>query len=287
VSVNLTLANREFYFIYHEQQNKVGDCNLNRDEEILTRLGLSYVQANAFICLVEAGTCRASFLAKRSGIARPDIYRIMSIFEKIGLINKSLTSPTTYTANPIAQIIPILFNKKLKETQELEKDTRELIDNLSKHQKVEKEPKLEPIMYMVPATEIAIIKRKEFLNKTKNSVEGVMSWKYYNSLFTDGFKKLIKQVIEKGIKYRLIIEIPENIEFNPNQNAIVKGLEIRSINYAPKAIVSIYDRENVYISMSNLHEPAKAQHLWSNNESIVELTSLYFERLWEKAKKIL
>lgn len=236
------------------------------------------------------GICRATTLSKCTGVARPDIYRLMSIFEKMGLIKKTLSNPIMYEANPIDQAIPILFKNKFKEIQELEIATQELINNLSKKQNVKRQKEPEPIMYLVPGTEISIAKRKELLINSKNSVDSIWSWKYYNSLFNSDFKKLVRQAVQRGLKYRLITEIPINARLNNNGKVFFKKIDekvvIRSIDHSPNAIISIYDQKQVFISMSKNDNPNEAQHLWSNSAVILELAINYFEKVWKRSEML-
>ena len=56
--------------------------------QILTNLGLTPVQARVYLALVESGPLRISAISKASDVARPDVYRILSNLEKIGLVEK-------------------------------------------------------------------------------------------------------------------------------------------------------------------------------------------------------
>lgn len=87
-------------------------------EQVLELLGLSPTQAHVYLTLIKSGKTNAKILAKQSGVACPDIYRIMIIFEKMGLIQKIIEYPKKYEAIKIEKAIPRLINRKKEEIKE-------------------------------------------------------------------------------------------------------------------------------------------------------------------------
>jgi len=49
----------------------------------LTRLGLTSSQAKAYLALFRSGLSNAKKISKNSGVARPDVYRVMEKLEKL------------------------------------------------------------------------------------------------------------------------------------------------------------------------------------------------------------
>lgn len=258
-------------------------------EEVLELLGLSPTQAHVYLTLVRSGRSSAKTLASHSGVACPDIYRIMNIFEKMGLIQKSIEHPKKYEAIKIEQALPILVNRKREETRELRKKIKEFIREMKQEQNNDEAFVTDSDLLLLPATKIIIQKRREKIRNTKSSIDSIISWRGHKSNANLNLNMLTKKAIEKGVKFRFIIENPKNANLwseNPVLKLINKnGSEIRYTTTNPSALVTIYDKKEALIYTSNKAGLYDTPLLWTNNSSIIAIVTGYFEYLWTKTEK--
>jgi len=70
----------------------------------------------------------ASQVATKSGIGREETYRAMSKLQELGLIDKTLATPTKFSATPTKLAIEILLERKEKSTRELKAKTERLLE---------------------------------------------------------------------------------------------------------------------------------------------------------------
>ena len=109
---------------------------LQNDEtiKILMNLGLTCLQAKTYLVLTTLKEAEAKKISKISNIARQDIYRIMPELEKVGLVERIISTPTLYKAIPLKEGSFVLFQKRAKEHAALQ----EKIEALAEHEDKEK-----------------------------------------------------------------------------------------------------------------------------------------------------
>jgi Predicted transcriptional regulators len=94
-------------------------------------LGLTYVQAKIYLSLAKLGVADTKSVAKSSGVARQDIYRIMSSLEVIGLMERSITKNLKYKATPTKEGLPLLLDRKKTSVLDAEKQMRKFLSSFS------------------------------------------------------------------------------------------------------------------------------------------------------------
>jgi sugar-specific transcriptional regulator TrmB len=258
-------------------------------EQTLELLGLSPTQAHVYLTLIRLGKTSAKILAKQSGVACPDIYRIMNSFEKIGLIQRIIEHPKKYEAIEIEQALPILLKHKREETKEIEKKIREFIREIKQEQHTKKIPDADSDLLLLPATKFIVQKRMDEMRNTTNCIESVISFKVQKELMNQNLFKLTKKMIEKGVRCRLIIENPRDTNLL-TEDSVLKiinknGSKIKFIKNNPLALFTIYDKKEATIYTSNKAGLYDTPLLWTNNDSIIAILTGYFEYLWEKTEE--
>ena len=118
----------------------------------------------------------------------------------------------------------------------------------------------------------------------------ISSWKHYKFLLNSNFNELTRKAIDRGVKFRLIIEKPKKLKLPIEHHEALRILENNgsSLKFAeinPLNIISIYDNKEVLILMSEQADSYDSPLLWSNNASIVSMANSYFENLWSTAKE--
>jgi len=75
------------------------------DVRILTDLGLTGRQARVYLALLKTGGGKAKAVADVSLVNRQEIYRIIDDLQQLGLVQRKVTTPTTFTATPLADVV--------------------------------------------------------------------------------------------------------------------------------------------------------------------------------------
>lgn len=253
-------------------------------KQTLKLLGLSPTQAHVYLTLIKSGKSSAKNLAKQSEIACPDIYRIMNIFEKKGLIQKVIEYPKKYKATEIEQALTSLINHKREENKKNIKKIKKLITEMKREQITDKISETDSDLILLPANQVIIKKRKERIQNAKYSIDSVISWKCHRQLLNVNYYALTEKAIEKGVKCRFIIENPNLLE-NQLLNLINKnGSKIKYTTNIPPALFTIYDKKEATIYTSNTAGLYDTPLLWTNNKSIIAILTGYFEHIWTKTE---
>jgi len=251
----------------------------------LASLGLTQNEARVYLMLSQTEQKTVKDIAKITGIAREDIYRIMPSLQQKGLTEKSISSPTQYKALPIKQGMKILLKKQDKNYRKIKKRARELLQNLANNLK---ETSLENKNdFVLVPQKTALFKRiKNSIQNSRTSVNIVTSKKrYYPGVFE--FLRERQKAIKRGAKFRILTDRmkEENVLKNYSSDEAT-NLEVRCLLRPPEAIIVIVDQKEVYVMTSADAALADAPALWSNNGSLLALAQSYFNNLWEKAKKV-
>jgi len=83
------------------------------DVGVLVDLGLSTRQARVYLALLKIGEAKAKAIADFSLVNRQEIYRVLESLQQIGLVQRNVCMPTTFSPTPIVDTIRMLLKQKL------------------------------------------------------------------------------------------------------------------------------------------------------------------------------
>jgi sugar-specific transcriptional regulator TrmB len=248
---------------------------------MLVKLGLSACQARVYLALTCLGTSSARLLSDKSNVARPDVYRVLPILQRMGLVEKELTLPAIYKATPAEEALNILMKQRMGELGQLQTTMKKFVKDLEKNQENICEEKANNFV-LFPGDAAFMNRSRETSEKVKKTMETVMP---INRVLqaVEFYEETIKRARRRGVAVRLV---SENVE---NEKLLLKlkqtYSETRFVNKKLLVGFTIYDKkELIMLSSPRLPFP-KGGGLWSNNSSLVELSQHYFETLWSGCKK--
>ena len=252
--------------------------------QTLTDLGITSCQAKVYLALVQLGASTVKTISKFSKVSRQDIYKITVTLQKLGLIEKILTNPISFRAIPIEKGFSILLERRNRKTCELQGVTDELIQNFAT---------LAKQTCQQEGVEFSIITGKETLvhcalnaiEKAQKNIDYVTS---SNSFFPwlIAQKQLYKRALQRGVKIRLIIDKPENIQSFPDiiqAPPKVSSIRVKYVPTIPKIRMGIYDRKDLYLNTKPMGMLKSYNVLWTNNPSVTEALQENFEIMWMTA----
>jgi sugar-specific transcriptional regulator TrmB len=257
----------------------------DEDANTLKQLGLSVSQAKVYLALLLLGKTKGSTLWKCSGVARQDIYRILTELQEKGFIEKRLDiRPTEYEAVPLEDVVSVLLMHKSEEYQEVKKNTATFIKKTRNYQVTQL---LEDAQFRFIVQKAQTQRRKKCIEIAKERIDVVTTWERFLQVISEQLGSF-KSSLSRGVKHSWVVTNPKEKggipqatqKYLKNPNCKIRFLG----NFSPEVAFSLYDGKQVLIA-TNARKPiyADSEVLWSNNPSITSIMQRYFSSLWEEA----
>ena len=253
------------------------------ENRILAELGLTINQTKVYLALLRIGTAsKAISIFKVSGIARQDIYRVLSELQQTGIVEKIISKPTRFRAVEPKKATAILIEKKKENFKELNRKAEEFASKayekytptLNYHEKDQ--------IVLITEKQSIIRKIQESIERTQNTVDSLTPNRELLPWLTS-VEESIKIAKEKGVKIRWITkktntdkDINKPFEHNDQTNDKFEDLKPQ-----PRAQFFIFDGREIIISFEERNF-AETPVLWTNSPSVIMLAKNYFETYWNK-----
>ena len=253
-----------------------------QDEQVQTllNLGLTHVQARAYMSLAKLGIADTKTVAKCSDIARQDIYRIMSTLEIMGLAEKVIAKTTKYKATPVKDGLTILLERKKSNVVESEKQVQNFFTTFQDNS--EKKP-LE-ISFSLTYEVSHLRKMHSKLAATAENNIDFMIPVHIDKEQIYQEAEYVKAAINRGVKIRAIGQERSVEKIGENSKVLAED-SLLKIRCLPKSAfrcgMHIFDCREITLAVSDQPIPS----LWTNSPHVVELASAYFENMWKTAKE--
>jgi sugar-specific transcriptional regulator TrmB len=230
----------------------------------------------------------AKEIAKESGVARSDVYRVMESLEKLGLVERAISAPCKYSAIRMEDALVVLVRRRKAETSELQANAREVIKKLKRDGLDSTVRELETEFVLIPA-------QKPFLNRVKAAIDGaqktidvLLSWRRFFEGLTSVFSENLSRSCHRYVQTRFIVENPP---LGEAETALIESLgsmphcQIRFVFEQPKVIMGIYDQKAITLVVNPVTRLSGSPALWSNSQSLITMAQDYFDMLWLTAKE--
>jgi sugar-specific transcriptional regulator TrmB len=260
-----------------------------RDEEVqvFVDLGLSFLQARAYLVLSSLGNAPIKAISKASNIARQDIYRITATLQQLGLVEKIIANPATFRATPLEDGISILLQRKEKEYDNLQIKTEKLVNRFQKS--------AFRLPTQIDDSQFLIISEGRLLGKTldeknkavKKSLDVAGQWQSTRSALFDYELETFRRALKRGVRIRWVTETHEE------DNVILKTLRTLQNNplfeiryFVPPIPLqgAIYDKKEVVMCIA-IQPSSDITSISSNNPMFTKVAANYFEEIWNGASK--
>ena len=257
---------------------------LLQEEEIqvLVNMGLSILQARAFMALVRLGEAKAFTISHVSKISRMDVYRVLFGLQEMGLIEKIIGTPTRFRAVPVEDAFSILLERKKTDYVEVDTKAKCLLQKLKGLSTAKDSALMQPEMILISDEEARKRRMIRLFEEAKTSVDFVTKWNYLaNSMgpYFDAYLGCLK----RGVKLRYVANKPLRRELPEGSARIFehKLFSLRLTPTPPDVIVGIFDRKDVAIaSVGNVDGPVPM--FYTSCDSILLLSQKYFDTMWNK-----
>jgi sugar-specific transcriptional regulator TrmB len=261
----------------------IGVCGVGvEDVAILIALGLTGRQARVYLALLKTGDAKAKAIADLSLVNRQDIYLILDSLQQSGLIQRKLTSPTTFTATPLDEALKTLLQQKTNELYSIRKKTSRLTHKFSQLTLQAADPQEKPCLGVVFEGDKGK-KLGQAIENARKNIDAVTTWKRFKQASVL-FETQLESALKRGVTVRVVTEKPPN-KVPPNWITTLvphkaDNFKLNLLPAPPTALVTIFDGAQTILAFDNTADIKRGPHLWSGNPVTVTLCKAYFYTLW-------
>ena len=184
----------------------LNDCC--QDTEILTRLGLTPLQAEVYLTLAQMDKATIRTLSSILKIDRANVHRVLTRLQELELVKKLLTNPNIFKALPAIEGIQMLLDRKEADDKEIKMQTKELLKKYKNtYQSAVDEKNCE--FALIPDGQFVKRKVAEMISSNQKTHEVIIYWSDFASDI-NAVVAMWKKVLLKDIKMRIIVFLQEN-----------------------------------------------------------------------------
>jgi hypothetical protein len=208
------------------------------------------------------------------------------------LIEKIIDTPIEFRAIEIQDAVTILMNRRIKQTDNLQKEAKKVIENFKKtgaNNGIDDKEKAEFIL--IPKKMVLRNRSIQSMNNAEKSVDIIITLRRLYQVDLSYFIPANK-ALERGVTIRVITEKPRKkleLPINTKSTQKLKEQYYRIYRYTKQPITNegyIFDRKEVYILITPHLRLEESPALWSNHPSLVDIAQSYFENLWNDSLEI-
>jgi sugar-specific transcriptional regulator TrmB len=250
--------------------------------DVLKRLGLTLNEARVFSALSGVGKSTAKSISKSSGIAREVVYQVLPSLQRRGLVEEIVSSPKTFRALPMEDAFKVLFRRRMTENEELKEKAKKTLENWQDVTNSDEE------------SHIVVLPPREDDSHWRTSWQGVqetvemimplgklLQWPHFYA------EASLDEVIKKKLRLRIITdaEVQKILLIPPEGFSASLVAKFRHANFKfvatmPRIELTIFDRKECFICTNRAKQMRDMTWLLTDNPSIVEMASTYFETIW-------
>ena len=264
------------------QYLKVGILNqMNNGIDILTKLGLTRRNAETYIVILSLDQPTAKAIAEMLQIARSEVYRATNELQKLGLIKKIISNPTTFRATLIADSINIL----IEQINERHKDNCRQAKHFVKNYICQNEKPNREVQYVrIQGSRIEKIEYEKYLSELQTSSDLFAHWEGISHA-ADLHFEAYKRALKRKVKIRFITNVPKGEKMPKKLDMLrqIGALEIRHTVNVPSGGLDLLDGKYLHIINVPRGDFKKIEILRSNDITLLEFAKDYFELKWDSS----
>ena len=259
--------------------------SIDQNAETLSSFGMTVKQAKVYLALVFLGTAAVGEISKASKVRREEVYRILPKLEKMGLMEKTLSTPVKLKATSVENALSILIRNEEENAKnrikELTAQKEEFLAHFRTSAKETKTGNAEQFS-LITEKAVGLGKANALIDGAQTLIEYVSS-REKTLQFVKYYSESLINAADRGVKFRFISTPPkaeDNLRKAVNQVfADKKMVSVRYTENLPNHFL-IADNKEVLIATSIAGYLAESPLLWSNNSPHVTVYKRLFEDLW-------
>ncbi len=254
--------------------------------ELLRDLGLTGNQARVYLAVVRLGTTKVGNIAKMSKVRREDVYRALPKLERLGLIERTLGTPsmvrTIHAEDALSLLVKRQKNELNQKLAELSAKKDEVLKRLKQMPKAPIREDETAQFSLISEKNAIVSKGAALFNSVHKGVDYAISrnkLKQFLYTYADQHRKLAK----RGARIRIITDEPiaeeELLEIIKERISPTASVEIR---YADKLLSHfiIFDDKEIVMTTSTKTQWAERPVLCSRNSGHLAVYREIFDNIW-------
>jgi sugar-specific transcriptional regulator TrmB len=256
--------------------------------DVLKRLGLTLNEARVFYALCGVGKTTAKSISRTSGIAREVVYQVLPSLQKKGLVEEIITSPKSFRALLMEDAFETLLRRRNSENVELKEKARKTLESWQNANRSDEETQ---IVVLLPREDDS--RWRAAWEKAKETVDLIMPLAKFLQWPRFYAEPTLDEAIRKNLKLRIVtdVEVQEVLLKPPegfSSSLITKfnRANFKFMTISPRVELAIFDRKTCFVCTNKVNHMKDMTWLLTNNSSIVEMATTYFEAVWLHPTKL-
>ncbi len=259
-------------------------ANLEGKIHILTKLGLTSMQARVYIYLQALDKGHAKTLSRLCKLPRQDVYKTLGELYEVGLVEKALTRPIEFRAIPTARCLSLLTQRENERYDEIKKTAKKVFDTPLKMPLAEENSDPAQIL-LIPKKEPTHFKARDLINEAQQSICVISP---HQNLFPwiDEDAKEIRKAIERHVTVHFITDSQNGNNRSRWSSQTFQGSNspvIRYLDHSPSVSLGIYDGKKLIFELSAAEGFLGSDVIVTENPSLVDMAATYFRVKWDQA----
>ena len=265
-------------------------------KKIIRRLGLTEVEAEAYIFLGKRGPLKGAEIARNLKMPKPQIYNVLKKLQNKSWANSTLEFPARFGAVPLAEVIDSKISLKREEAQVIEstrEDVLSLWDSISQNKN---EPAPEKFV-IIDGLDKIFVKIFQMIEEAQSEIRVLVIGRPLAQTMNAGSAQVFCEKLKKSqIDAKILIQISKD-----SQKIISQGLAEASrqgvndrfewrylANSSFCCRFTIKDKEAAVLFLTPRFDatPRESQEeaaLWTNSSAVVGALRVLFDQLWSGA----
>ena len=251
------------------------------DVGVLVGLGLTGRQARVYLALLKTGGGKAKPIAALSHVNRQEVYRLIDSLQELGLVQRNVTLPTTFTATPISDGVKLLLQHKTSELSVMCQKAKHLTKKLSQTNPTPLAIAAKPCLGTVFEGDRGR-KYCSAIKEAQHTIEVATTWNRFKQLTTH-FETQFQNALKKGVTIHIVTEKPPNHHLPKWINTAISkknSFKLKIQPNSPDASISIFDHTQTAIAFNPDASLTKGPDLWTNSPTLIALSQTYFNTIW-------
>jgi len=264
-------------------KRRVISLALDEIVKILQNYGMDEEESRVYVHLLVQGPGGAGAIAKRLGINRVKVYRILKRLEGKGMVEAVLGRPVKYLAMPLEKAVNRFIEDEKKRIRLMEAERNKLLEAYERI--VERQPRIvEPRFRILHGRRSVFNFLSGMFERTKEEIALMTTVNDLYRFTYVGLDEILRRNAQNKVKVRILTEINEKtIEIIENYLGFAEVFH-RNLP-GPVRFITVDGKESftsVLMDDSMSLNTEKDAGLWTDSSSYVEAMRKFFEDFWSR-----
>jgi sugar-specific transcriptional regulator TrmB len=263
--------------------------NIQPEMPSLLDFGLTPLQERIFVSLIGSSGLTTTQLSRIANAHRSDVYRALQKLAKLGVVESTVETPSTYYAIEPLKAVRLLLEKRREEFLTLESKTDAVTEWLERERDT---PKISPAQEEEEPATFRLVKGNAVTPKVSQSIQSsqseiikVVSAQALRRHYFE-FSEFEKEATSRNVTVRILTEVtPQNIRIALNYSKCVHLRHVANLDRSLRYLV-IDGIELVLAGTIEYKDELDRSVLTTKNAVLVRGCLSYFEDMWAKSLSI-